>query len=344
MAYSESFERLLQDLRQKQPGRFYVFTGEEAYLREFYLEKLRKLLTDEFTEAFNYHRLNADTFSAHVLRSCVDALPLMSEHSLVQLDDVELFGLPEVERNECAEILSDLPDYCTVVLVYDTVSFSPDKRKKKLAEALARACVVEFTRPTERDLSSFITKQLHRQGKAISPELCRYLIRITGGSMTRVHAELQKIAAYAAGAEITREDIDAVTEPVLEAGIFDLTDAIAAGRFDLALRKLETLMQLDWEPHPILGAIGSQLRRILAAKRVLAAGGRQRELMQLCGIKSDYAAGKTLDFARRLSDPFIDYAVERCLTANVQMNTSYATPKRALELLLLDLAQQARHD
>ena len=343
MAERSGYEQLLNDLRQKTPGRLYVLCGEEAYLREFYLDKLRKLLTDSFTEAFNYHRMNADTLTAHALQGCVDAIPFMSAHSMVQLDDVDLFALPEDERNAVAEILAGLPDYCTVVLVYDTVRFSPDRRKKKLAEALARACVAELNRPTDRELSSFLTKQLGRRGKSISPALCQYLIRLTGGSMTLLLSELEKLASYSTDPEITKEDIDAVVEPVLEAGIFDLTDAVAAGRFDTALVKLETLLQLQQEPHAILGALSSQLRRVLAAKRVLAAGKTRSDLMQLLGVK-DYPARKAMEFASRLSDGFCDAAVELCLTANEQMNLSYDEPERILELLLMQLAQAASHD
>lgn len=39
-----SLSRLKEDLRIKQPGRLYVFWGEEAYLREYYIKELRSCI------------------------------------------------------------------------------------------------------------------------------------------------------------------------------------------------------------------------------------------------------------------------------------------------------------
>ena len=100
------YEQLKKDLAQKQPGRFYIFYGEEDYLRRHYLSMLKKQLLDELTEDFNYHRLTQENLSAQLLYDSIEAIPMMSERSLVQVDDVDLFLLPEAERNKIAETLS----------------------------------------------------------------------------------------------------------------------------------------------------------------------------------------------------------------------------------------------
>ena len=241
-----------------------------------------------------------------------------------------------------AAVFSDLPDYCTVVLVYETVEFKPDRRMKKLAAALDRAELVEFKTPTERELAGWIARHFKSHGKSISYPNCQLLIRMTGGDMTTLASEIEKVAAFAGGDEITKAEIEAVVEPVLEAAVFDLSDAIAAGRYDLALQQLETLLHLQQEPIPLLGAISSQMRRILTAKTLLRAGQGVKDLMTLCGIPS-YPAQKTMDFARRLSQPFIDRAVLLCLETDEKLKTSYDEPERLLELLVLELAQEARN-
>lgn len=91
----------------------------------------------------------------------------------------------------------------------------------------------------------------------------------------------------------------------------------------------------------ILAAIGSQMRRIYTAKR-LRGTNPAGQLMELYGIKS-YPANKSADFARRLSLPFCRHAVLRCLEADEQLKTSYDDPERVLELLVIELAQEARN-
>lgn len=336
------YDRFRADMKRKQPGHFYIFYGEEAYLRAHWLDRLHKLLVEDFVEAFNYHRLNAETFSAQALVDCVEAMPMMAERSLVQVDDVDLFKLPEEQRNTVAALLCDLPPHVTLVLVYETVAFAPDKRMKKLAAALESAEAVEFKTPTERELVVWVMRHFKSHAKIIGDAECRYLIRRTGGDMTTLASEIEKVASFADGETITAAEIDAVTEPVLEAVVFELSDAIAAGRFDRAPVILSTLLQKQEKPLSILAVLSAQFRRVLTAKTLLRAGKGSRELMSLCGISS-YPAQKTLEFARRLPDGFVDRAVLLCLETEEQMKTSYDEPERLLELFVLRLAQEARH-
>ena len=337
---ADGFEQLKRDLKLKSPGCFYIFHGEEAYLRSVYLQRLKDQILDELTQDFNFHRFTAENLDPQALLDAVEALPMMAQRSMVQIDDVDFFAQNEDNRAKYTAIFAELPDYCTVVLVYETVSFKPDKRKKALAQALEQASVVEFTKPTERELIQWIGRHFKARQKAISVDLCQYLIQITGGLMTSLLPEIEKVASFAPGDTVTRADIDAVVEPVLEAVAFEISDAITQRRHEQALVKLRVLLQKQEEPIMILGAIGSQMRRLLTARRLQAAGKNARDLMSLCGIPS-FPANKLMDAARRLSDRFCERAVLLCLAADEQLKTSYDDPDRILELLVLELAQEA---
>ncbi|MBQ1371512.1 MAG: DNA polymerase III subunit delta [Oscillospiraceae bacterium] len=336
-----NLDRLQSDLKLNSPARFYVFYGEEAYLRTYYLDKLHKLVVENFAEAFNYHRFNADTISLQGVLDSLEALPMMAQRSMLQIDDVNFFAMGE-DASSYAKFLGDIPDYCTVVLVYDTVEFKIDRRKKALAELFDKAVTVEFTQPSEQELCTWVGRHLKQQGKRISTEDTQYLIHRSGGAMTTMLSEIGKLAAYVEGETVTREHIDLLVEPVLEAEIWDLTDAVATGRYETALQVLRTLLQKQEEPIPILAAIGSQMRRILTAKRLLGAGRQQQDLMKLCGMSS-YPARKTIANANRLPERFCARAVELCLEADVKLKSSFDSPDRVLEFLILELAEEARH-
>ena len=92
----------------------------------------------------------------------------------------------------------------------------------------------------------------------------------------------------------------------------------------------------------VLGAIGAQLRRLFYARVILSAGGGQKELMELTGLKS-YPASLTMTAARRVTDSFCQKAVELVLQTDVAMKTGADDPERLLELLLVQLSQEARH-
>lgn len=130
-----------------------------------------------------------------VLSESLEALPMMAERTMIQVDDVDLFALPEDDRTQLAALFSDIPDYACLVLVY--ADFKPDKRKKKLWDAMEKnAVLAEFAYQTERDLTAWIVRHFRAEKKNISSALCRYLLQRCGSSMTRLDAEIAKICAY----------------------------------------------------------------------------------------------------------------------------------------------------
>lgn len=336
-----SLDRLKTDLKSRQPGSFYIFHGPEAYLRDHYLESLRNLLVEDFAEAFNYHRFSPETISLQAVADSVNAIPMMSPTSMVRIDDVNFFAIGE-DAADYAAIFSNLPSYCTVVLVYDTVEYKPDRRKKTIAEALDLAREVCFQQPSERELISWIARHFKKLGKQITVDDAVFLIRRTGGDMTTLSAEIEKLGAYETEPAVSRRSIELLVEPVLEAAVFDLSDAVAAGRYETALQILHILLRRQEEPVVILATIGSQLRRIVEANRLRAAGKGKNDLMKLCSVSS-YPAQKAMEFSRRLPAEFPEKAVELCLEADRRMKTSFDDPKRVLELLVLQLAEEAAH-
>ena len=88
IAYTE--EKLVSEIKNTISGAF-VFFGDEDYMKEHYLGKIRKkVLTAEGLEAFNHFivsfsaasNLSADELFAR-LSDAVDAFPMMQEQKLV---------------------------------------------------------------------------------------------------------------------------------------------------------------------------------------------------------------------------------------------------------------------
>ena len=93
----------------------------------------------------------------------------------------------------------------------------------------------------------------------------------------------------------------------------------------------------------ILGAISNHFRRLSTARILLDNGKNAEDLMRLSGLK-DYPARKTMSAAGRFSTRFYATAMELLLESDRQMKTSFDDPVRILEVLILRLAQEVRHD
>ena len=336
-------QNVKQAIRNKNPGRLYFFYGEEVFLLNHYLAQLRKVIVDDLTESFNYHKLTTETFDIREFADAVENLPMMAERTMVVVDEIDIFKMNEADREKMIDIFSDIPDYCTVVFTYEAANFKPDKRLKKLWDTVNKyGELVEFAKQSQRDLIAWITRHFAANGKRIQPDLCVYLIDITDGTMTSLAGEISKISAFSGADEIKKSDIDAVTEPVLDAVVFQMTDMLSRGDYGAALIKLQQLLKMQEEPIAILGAIGGHFRRLSTARLLLDNGKTATELMQLSGMK-DYPARKTMSAAGRFPSSFYAKAAELVLESDRQMKTSFDDSQRILELLIMNLAMEVRN-
>ena len=110
--------------------------------------------------------------------------------------------------------------------------------------------------------------------------------------------------------------------------------------YGAALEKLQNLLKLQQEPLGILGAIGKHFRQIAAARTLLDHGKTASELMKLYSM-SDYPARKTMEAAHRFRPEFLAKAAQLVLETDAKIKTSVDDPERLLELLILQLAQEA---
>lgn len=333
-----AYQQLKRELAAGTAGNLYLFHGEEAYLRDYYLGKLKKLLVGGGMEEFNLHTLPGKDLTPHMLQEAVDCLPMMSERTMVLIYDYDLWKAGEKDREAYREILADLPDYCCVVFVYDLIPYKADARTKLSALFKEKGSVVAFARQEQGDLVDWMKRRFRALGKEIDSELCRYLMFLCGDLMNGLIGEVEKIGAYAKGSRITREDIDAVAAPLLDAVVFRMTDAIGAGDFDRAAAVLGDLLRMQEPPIKILFSLGKQMRQLYSARLILEQRKRASDLMELWGLRNSYPAERLLTSARGFSLAWCRNAVVRCGETDLAMKSTGADGKELLVNLLLELA------
>lgn len=316
-------------------GNLYIFHGEEAYLRDDCLKKMKAALLTGGLDDFNYHAIPAQDFTLQRLREAVDAMPMMSERTMVVVSD---YDMDKGGREELLELLSDLPDYVCLVFVYDVIPYKPDGRSKLAKLVKEKGKVVDFARQDQGDLTDWIARRFRAVGHEISTADARYLIFLCGDLMTSLISEIGKIGAYARQTRVTREDIDAVATPQLDAVVFQLTDAIAAGNFDKAFSVLSDLLHMQEAPIKLLAALGRQMRQLYTARLAVENGKGSRWLMELWGMRSSYPAEKLTQAARRFSLDWCRRAVCRCQKVDLELKSTGADGRQALTGLLLELA------
>ena len=342
MAEDKGFARLKADLKAEQLQNIYIFHGEETYLRTRYLQQVRQLLIPAGFEEFNDHRLNGKGLTVQTLSETVEAMPMMAQHTLVTVEDMDLFKLDEGQRSALIGLMEDFPEYCTLIFVYDTLAYKRDGKMKKLCAALdAHACVVEFAQQERQQLVNWLRRRFAALDHDIDPTTADHLLFTCGTLMTELVPEIEKIAAYAKHERITVGDINAVADPILDARVFDMTNCITAGKYDDAARVLSELLRMQTEPIVILAAVGKELRRLYTARMALDAGKDRLWLKQLWGMSSDYPAKLLMQAARKVDHDWCRTAVLRCQQLDRRMKSMSMPDKQKedeLKLFLMELA------
>ena len=336
---SGGYDKFLKDLKAGTLENLYIFYGEEAYLREHYLNELRTQLVPEGFEEFNYHRLQGKGLAMQELAEAVEAMPMMAERTLVTVTDLDMFKLDESSRNALMEILGDVPEYCVVVFVYDIVGYKRDGKMKKLCAVLDKyAQEVEFCEQERAALVKWVRRRFAAAGHDIDSAATDHLLFTCGTLMTDLVPEIAKIASYAKGQNITVADIDAVADPILDAQVFDMTRRITEGNYDGAARILGDLLRMQEEPIMILAAVGKELRKLYTARLALDSGKDKNWLKQVWGIK-DYPADLLLKAARKVDHAWCSRAVQQCQVLDRRLKSETGMDKEAgLKLFLMELA------
>ena len=334
------YQKLKKDLSAGTPGQLYVFHGEETYLRDYYLGRLRELILTGGMGAFNLHEIKAKDMSPHALEEAVDCLPMMAERTLVLVTDFDLFKAGEKDREAYAKLFAQLPDYCCLVFLYDLLDYKGDARTKLAAALKQYGTVVNFPRQDQGDLVDWVRRRFKALGKDIDSRLALDLIFLCGDLMTNLIGEIEKIGAYSKQKHITKADIDAVATPQLDAVVFRMTDAIGEGKFDQAASVLGELYQMQEPPIKIMWSLGRQMRQLYSARLALEQGRGPSYVAALWGIKP-YPAEKLVNSARRFTLGWCRKAVVRCGQVDLAMKSTGQDGQELLTGLLLELATPA---
>ena len=338
-ADNAAFQALKQDLKEGHLGQCYLFYGEEQYLLRRYVAQVRSALVNPGMEEFNYHHFSGKDLDLNDLWNAVDALPVMAQRTLVEVTDLDLFRANEGQKERLMELLGDLPEYLCLLFVYDQLEFKTGPKSKYSDFLKQHIRLVEFQPRTAGDLNDWIRREFAALDRDIDRQEAEYLVFLCGGLMEGLSGEIQKIASYAKARRITRADIDAVADPVLDARVFQMTDDISTGQYEKAMGVLGDLYALGQSPIMVLAVVGKYLRQLFTARLALESGRGTQTLMEAWGMKTDWQARKLMQTARRYDLDWCRRSLRLAEETDRKMKSTGLDQEQLLTELMLRLAR-----
>ena len=248
-----SIENLEKEIKQEKLNSLYLLYGEELFLLENSVKKIRKLF-GETIKGINF--ILIDDTNVKELIQDIETPAFGYEKKLIIARNTGLFKSEGKRKNkELSDLKDKINDYInenidiinqSVILVF--IEEDADSRLKlfKTLDKLGTVCKFDFLKPLQ--IEKRVKAICNAYEVKIDDGTLRYFIEICGTNMQDVINEIRKLIEYAGkGGTIKKEDVDSLTIKKLEAVIFDLTDNLGQKQTRKALEVLRNLI-INKEP------------------------------------------------------------------------------------------------
>ena len=339
------------------PERLYVFCGNEPYLKEHYLKTLISSAVAESFEVFNLKKFDgADCKLGDILEAANQA-PLMMGRNCVVARDFPLSKLSSAECGILQDYISKVPESTVLVFYLNDEDFPPKQsrdeteddekgvkkqRKELFADFEKYAFIAKLDRLPQTRVANLLVSGPKRRGAALSQPNAAYLIECCGDGLYRLMNELEKLCAFAAGGDITRESIDRLVTKTLEAEVFDITTHLFSGRTEKALEALEILLYQRTAAQNIMGVLISAFVNVYRVKLAERSRKNNAALMKDFGLSSSYYIDKLRANARRVSDGGVIKCLEILDEADAALKSRGGSENIVLEETIVKLGAVLR--
>ena len=272
---------LENDLKNQNLHGIYVFYGEEKYLQQEYLRKIKKIF-GELSLGINYILLDENNIDT--LISDIETPAFGYEKKLIIIRDSNLFKkdckspMKEKFKKYVSENMDIINEAVVIVFIEEIV------HKMDLYKTVEKNAVIIETKELKPiEIKNRLKRICAMYKVQISDQNLNYLIETAGTSMQDLINEIRKLIEYAGeNGEIKKEDIDKLTIKEIQAIIFDLTDYLGTKNTEKALEVLNNLIYNKEPLQKIIITLYNHFRKIYLTKLALK---ERRDLVEVLSLK-----------------------------------------------------------
>lgn len=272
---------LENDLKNQNLHGIYVFYGEEKYLQQEYLRKIKKIF-GELSLGINYILLDENNIDT--LISDIETPAFGYEKKLIIIRDSNLFKkdckspMKEKFKKYVSENMDIINEAVVIVFIEEIV------HKMDLYKTVEKNAVIIETKELKPiEIKNRLKRICAMYKVQISDQNLNYLIETAGTNMQDLINEIRKLIEYAGeNGEIKKEDIDKLTIKEIQAIIFDLTDYLGTKNTEKALEVLNNLIYNKEPLQKIIITLYNHFRKIYLTKLALK---ERRDLVEVLSLK-----------------------------------------------------------
>lgn len=271
-AFMVKIEELEKELNNGILKSIYLLYGEELFLLENSLKKIKKLF-GECVKGINY--IPIDDTNIWEIVSDIETPAFGYEKKLIIARNSGILKKEGKRKNaELEKIRNRLAEYLeanfaiikeSIVLVFIEEDIDNKSKLYKTIEKIGEVCYFEYQKPIQ--IERRIKAICHGYKVNIADVDIRYFIESCGTNMQELINEIRKLIEYVGeNGTIKKEDIDKLCIKKLESVIFDLTDNLGKKETNKALQVLNNLIYAKEPIQKILITLYNHFRKLYLTK------------------------------------------------------------------------------
>ncbi|MEG1924023.1 MAG: DNA polymerase III subunit delta, partial [Clostridia bacterium] len=296
----------------------YVIGGEDAFLRNRALNKIKKALD------ISYIDLNSVVINGGNIDEIINAcrvMPFMSKKRLVVAyefyDNKNIDVIKQIEK-----LAQQYNDSCLIIV---------NSEMDKIAKAMG-VVYVDCKKMDSNLLAQWVTASAKNANKRITPLVVKKIVEYCNNDMSKIDSETKKLNCFCED-EITMEAVELIVVKDTDYAVYALTNNIAEKNLKEALLVLWSLLSRGEEPTALVSMMYSMFKRMFFSKNTTKS---VEQTAKLLGVK-EYAVQKARENAVKFGGIKLRKAMSLCLNADEEMKTSNVSKNDRLELLVLQV-------
>lgn len=304
----------------------YVLYGKIEYLIK---KEIDKIINENKTN--DIEKFDLINVSINKVINAASSISLFSNQKIIIINNAIIFtSKSKDDTTELEKYLNNINKDTILIFIINCEKLDERKKITKLAKKIGY--VKEFN---EINTSEIVKKLFANYN--ISQDNVKYLIERIGDNIDLLNSEIEKIKIYKnKDLDITKEDIDNLTNKSFEVNNFKLIDAIINKDKSKAFELYNERIKLNEEPIAIIITIANQIRIMYQVKELYTSGYTENDIVKVLGIHPyriklaiqngrKYASNVLLNYLYKLSD------------LDINIKTGKIDKNLGLELFILEL-------
>ncbi len=308
----------------------FFFYGPNTYEARQQISKLMADYEQKSGSNFGLERIDGAKVKADEFQNALQAAPFLANSRLVIIEDL---GANKAVAPKIGDYLENIPK-TTIAVFYDP---QVDQRTTYFKTMSSKGKAVKFEMLAPAKLQGWVTRQAREAGAEIERSALARLLELAGDDQWRLSNEIAKLVAYRS--LITFETVNEQVEEGNVETIFNLVEAMTAGKISEALQGYHKLRQDGQHEVYMLSMVIWQLRNLLIAK---TAGSMSSSQLAKAAGMSPYVSGKMLAKRHLFTEEALKEAFLEAVDTDYQIKSGAGVAEVLVEQLIYKVAGRVK--